>query len=105
MKTILFLVAAFATATPALADGETPRSARVSFADLDLTTGTGQAMLETRINHAVRAVCNSNSFELGARIAENNCRRETRDRAVRDMGVAVASAARRTSSSLAVAAR
>lgn len=60
-KTPLILVVAAALATPAVAaeQGLSGHSARVnvSFADLDLETAEGRAVLERRLMRAVKAVC------------------------------------------------
>ena len=63
-----------AATTPAQA-GEVPQTRIVSTADLDLSNSHGRATLANRINQAARAVCNTGSGDLHARIDEARCTR------------------------------
>lgn len=53
------LAAAFAVTSPgvAQADDTEPRSLKVRYSDLDLTTRQGQTELERRVERAVKRVC------------------------------------------------
>jgi UrcA family protein len=53
----LTLISGRAFARPAQTDGETPRQAAVSYADLNLNSAEGQAILVARIHRAAEAVC------------------------------------------------
>jgi UrcA family protein len=55
--TALTLISVPAFAQAARADEEAPRQAAVSFADLNLNTANGQAILVARIHRAAEAVC------------------------------------------------
>jgi len=54
---VLTLVACPALAAPAQAGDEAPRQTAVSYADLDLNTANGQAILVMRIHRAAEGVC------------------------------------------------
>ena len=70
----LALVAAAIAATPAAAQGRS-----VSFADLDLTSRSGIATFDARIERAVRQVCGQASpNDLRGRHYVERCRTETR---------------------------
>jgi UrcA family protein len=71
----LALIAAAIAATPAAAD----QGRRVSYADLDLTSESGIATLDARIDRAVRQICGSASpSDLRGRHYVQRCRTETR---------------------------
>jgi len=81
MKTLAkSLTLAFATAglaataaAPAFAAPEPgPRTAQVSFADLDLGTAAGQRTLDKRIEKAARSVCRQVSVQTGTRIMDQD---------------------------------
>ncbi|MBU7579932.1 MAG: UrcA family protein [Porphyrobacter sp.] len=80
MKTLaktLALVAATAglastAITPALAGEAEPRTAKVSFADLDLGTSAGQRTLDKRIEKAARQVCRMVSVQTGTKIMDRD---------------------------------
>jgi UrcA family protein len=55
--TAIALISTPAFARPVQGDEETPRQAAVSYADLNLSTGEGQAILVARINRAAETVC------------------------------------------------
>ncbi len=82
LKPVLFAAAALASAvsfSPALAKPATPSVRVVSYADLDLSSTSGQARLERRIEAAVRDVCGeAPSFELARQQAIRDCIAETR---------------------------
>lgn len=87
LKPILFAAAALASAlttSPVFAKAATPGVRVVSYADLDLSSGAGQARFERRIEAAVRDVCGeAPSFDLVRRQAVEQCRTETRANARR----------------------
>lgn len=55
-RAFLLALASVGIALPAAAEPQAPRAA-VRYADLDLATAAGQAMLATRIEWAAREVC------------------------------------------------
>lgn len=68
LRTLLTIGAAAALTSPALASSEGVRitankdgtfTARISFADLDLTSAEGRQELDDRVNRSVRRVCSS----------------------------------------------
>ncbi len=64
-------LALVATATPAIAGDA--NSAKVSFADLDLSTAEGQETLDNRINRAARSVCQIDGGRTGTHINSRKC--------------------------------
>ncbi len=71
--TILTAAALGLTATASLAQ----QSTIVSFADLDLTTPAGHAMITRRISNAARKVCDiggNGVSELATHVVARNCR-------------------------------
>ena len=55
------------------------RTERVGYADLDLTTPSGVAMLDRRIAQAINRVCNRGDVrDLGSMSEERRCRSEAR---------------------------
>lgn len=72
----------------------TRESVAVAYADLNLASAQGQAMLEHRIESAVRRVCDANdSRELAMRAASRKCQLAARSVARPSMEVAVQRAA------------
>ena len=55
--TALTLISTPALSQPARSDEDAPRQAVVSYADLNLNTQFGQAVLKARIRRAAQAVC------------------------------------------------
>lgn len=64
-KTLLVVTSAWAFASPALASGHTTivdhgggsKTARINFADLDLSSTDGQRELDRRVSDGIRKVC------------------------------------------------
>jgi UrcA family protein len=64
-----------ALVVPTVSHAETINSMRVSYADLNLASATGQVSLQRRINYAARTVCEiEDSRELALAHATNLCR-------------------------------
>lgn len=59
---LLFAFACVALSTGANCQTLQPRTARVSYADLDLASPAGRAMLERRVDAAADAVCGRNGY-------------------------------------------
>ena len=80
----LTLIAGPALARPAQADDEAPRQAAASFADLNLDTAQGQAILAARIHRAAEAVCGPepDSRDVKALMAFRGCMKQSVDTAV-----------------------
>jgi len=62
-----------------IAPAQAQDTRHVSYADLDLSTPSGIAQLDSRISSAVKAVCTSGDPTLRTRMAERRCRREAID--------------------------
>jgi UrcA family protein len=77
------LIAGPALAAPAQTE-DSPRQAAVSYADLNLSTATGQAALVARIHRAAEAVCGGepDSRDVKAQMAYRGCIRRAVDTAV-----------------------
>lgn len=65
-------LAATAAAPAFAAEAPAPRTALVSFADLDLGTAAGQRTLDKRIERAARSVCRQVSIQTGTRIMDQD---------------------------------
>ncbi len=78
----------FAAGTAAVAaDKDGVRTSRVNFADLNLATDTGSAVLYQRITWAARQVCSEgNSMDLATQMRVRKCEHEAVARAVNDLG-------------------
>lgn len=76
------LCLAAAAAPAAAATGETPRSAVVSYADLDLASQAGKKTLENRVRAAARTVCETGSQDAWSRSAKTECFRDAIDRSL-----------------------
>lgn len=63
-------------AATAPAHAETPRTATVGYADLNLGNKAGRATLDRRIDAAARAVCASGDSGTTAALAEQSCVRQ-----------------------------
>lgn len=78
MKTIIALAAltvASAVVVPTVSQAAETNSVRVSYADLNLGSDTGQQVLQRRIAGAARTVCViEDSREMALRSATNACR-------------------------------
>lgn len=61
-------IALVATATPAIAGPMDVPTQKVSYADLDLTSPEGQAVLDRRIDAAARKVCAMDEIRTSTRI-------------------------------------
>lgn len=59
---LLFAFACVALSASANCQTLQPRTARVSYADLDLASPAGRAMLERRVDAAADAVCGRNGY-------------------------------------------
>ena len=59
---LLFAFACVAVASSANCQTLQPRTARVSYADLDLASPAGRAMFERRVDAAADAVCGRNGY-------------------------------------------
>jgi UrcA family protein len=75
-------IAALATASafvlPTVSQAEESNSVRISYADLNLGSTTGQQVLQRRIAGAARTVCViEDSRELALRSATNSCRSDS----------------------------
>lgn len=97
MKTVLSaLLAASLYAVPAFAQDSAPqpeRSRVVSFADLDLSSESGQSKLDRRIRAAANEVCGTASdADLEGKNDVRQCRTDTYKLASRQVAVAIASA-------------
>lgn len=66
--------AALAAAPIAHAAEPEARSARVTYADLDLTTKEGLAELDRRVSRAAAVVCDLNDITVGTRIRSREAR-------------------------------
>jgi UrcA family protein len=68
-----------ALAAPAQADDAAPRRMAVSYADLNLDTGDGQAVLTARIHRAAEAVCGPepDSRDVKALMAFDGCMQQS----------------------------
>jgi UrcA family protein len=78
------LFSAPAFAAPAQSNLETSQQATVSYADLNLETPSGQAILKARIQRAAEAVCGPepDSRDLAQLAPYRRCMKETVDTAV-----------------------
>ena len=61
--------------TPAFAEAPAPRTAKISFSDLDLGTAAGQRTLDKRIQNAARLVCRTVSVQTGTRIMDQDAQK------------------------------
>jgi UrcA family protein len=70
-------------AAPALTDENAPRRVAVSYADLNLDTAGGQAVLTARIHRAAEAVCGPepDSRDVKAQMAFRRCMKQSIDTA------------------------
>jgi UrcA family protein len=77
------LISTPAFSQPVRADGDTWRTA-VSYADLNLNTPSGQAVLKARIQRAALAVCGPepDSRDLAPQMAFRRCMKQSMDSAV-----------------------
>jgi len=80
----LTLIAGPALARPAQTNDEAPRQAAASYADLNLDTAQGQAILAARIHRAAEAVCGPepDSRDVKAQMAFRRCMKQSIDTAV-----------------------
>jgi UrcA family protein len=85
MAAAFTLISGPTLARPIQADAETaPRQAAVSYADLNLNSADGQAILVARIHRAAEAVCGGepDSRDVKAQMAFRGCMKHTVDTAV-----------------------
>ena len=82
--TALTLISGHAFARPVQADGEAARQTTVSYADLNLNSANGQAVLVARIHRAAEAVCGPepDSRDLERLPPYRQCMKQTVDTAV-----------------------
>jgi UrcA family protein len=71
-----------------------PPTARVSYADLDLTHASGRTTLSVRIEHAINIVCGERPapMELDRMAAYNTCRTAARDSANKQLATVLGGA-------------
>ena len=84
---------ACAAVTPAFAGNSEPRTASVSFADINIGTAKGQKILDQRIEKAVRQVCRTTNLDTGTRIMNSdalNCLAKARADAKRQVAALMA---------------
>jgi UrcA family protein len=81
---VTVLISTPAFARPAQTDEDAPRQATVSYADLNLNTEKGQAILAARIHRAAETVCGPepDSRDLERFIPFQRCMKQTVDTAV-----------------------
>ena len=88
------LIASASLITPTVAKADTldrqQFADRVSYADLDLSTAAGQARLEARVAAKVRQLCDSGTRDLRSRVMQAECIDQTRQKAEREIRLAVA---------------
>ena len=76
-KTIFAMLLAF-TATPALAEAPQVSTSIVETADLDLSSQSGQQVLDRRLNQAVKEVCGvASDVDIAGKNDVRRCRVET----------------------------
>ena len=98
------LVAAAALVVPTVSHAAQSNSVRVSYADLNLASDTGQNTLQRRITYAARVVCEfEDSRQFAIATATNLCRSDAIE-AVRPAYEAAIAAARRPSVTVGAAA-
>ena len=86
-------VAAFVLPFAAMAAPPDGQSVVVRYSDLDLTTNVGTQMLQTRINHAARAVCgDADTRDLLGMHEVQHCRKVALGSAAPQVEVAIAQA-------------
>ena len=80
----LILISAPAFSKPVHTDEDAPRQAAASYADLNLNTARGQAILVARIHRAAEAVCGPepDSRDLARAPADRQCMKQRVDAAV-----------------------
>ncbi len=95
MKTLTLAAAAFGlavTATPAFAGDQAP-TGKVSTSGLDLSTASGQKMLDERIDRVARKICEVDRTVVGSRVkdrAARDCYKKARASAKQQVAAAVA---------------
>lgn len=88
LKSAIIAAAVGSAILAAPASARTDTTLRVSYADLDLTTATGQAELQARLDKAARKACaSSNGGSLNTVKDRGTCYREAR----KDVAVRMAS--------------
>ena len=95
MRKLFCMAAALLLAAPPLAaaQSDAPPSARVSYADLDLTGAAGRAALDRRVRGAVAQLCRvEDGAPLARRMEARGCARETLARGQAMTAVAIARA-------------
>ncbi len=70
----LAVVATGIVLSPAIAYAQDERTASISYSDLDLSTESGVAALEQRIERAARYVCGLDDVNLGTRLRSREAR-------------------------------
>lgn len=80
-----------AIAAPAVAaEAATKQSAAVTYADLNLASDAGRAVLDRRIEHAVEKVCGRTTGNAGMDASVRKCQRDTLASARKSRDLAVA---------------
>ncbi|MCB2076505.1 MAG: UrcA family protein [Novosphingobium sp.] len=75
MKTAPFAIAAAVALSLGMAAPSYAGQVRVSYADLDLTTKSGQDQLERRLEAAAREACNYDKIPTGTRLRSSDVRK------------------------------
>lgn len=84
MTRLLIAALLASAAAPALAEETAPRVA-ITYHVSELSSPEGARRVYGRLKSAARAVCRDGSVGLSSADAEDRCRREALDRAVRDL--------------------
>jgi UrcA family protein len=74
--TIIFAGACLFGATAPAVAAEAPRTAKVSYTDLNLASDKGRAVLDARIRQAARSVCFEGGQDLRSKTEESRCLHE-----------------------------
>lgn len=72
-KFLMALALSTLVTAPAIAQSGETVSQTVSYADLDLSTPAGRAMLDRRLASAARSLCQVGSYDLARQTAEKRC--------------------------------
>jgi UrcA family protein len=106
VRAFLLGIAVLATsplfAAAPVSDG--PLTARVSYADLNLSNPAGQRVFRARIKRAVAQVCPELNYSILSVIEASHCRRDVSANTARQVAILVATADRHGGSSMSVVA-
>lgn len=89
--TIAIALTVGAIAPLASASAATPSSTSVTYADLNLSSKAGQAVLDSRIENAIEKVCGRTTGKIGFDMAVRKCQKTAKTNAVQARDLAVAS--------------